>query len=103
LDFKTKEGREKAYNNIKSQGIDALVAMAGDGTFTGAQILSEEYDIPVMCIPGTIDNDLCGTDYTLGYDTANNTVIEAIDKIRDTASSHNRIMSLQEKGIDSGW
>lgn len=102
LDFKTKEGREKAYNNIKSQGIDALVAIGGDGTFTGAQILSEEYDIPVMCIPGTIDNDLCGTDYTLGYDTANNTVIEAIDKIRDTASSHNRVFFVEVMGRDSG-
>src|SRR5690606_16700883 len=91
----------KAYNNIKSQGIDALVAIGGDGTFTGAEILSEEYDIPVMCIPGTIDNDLCGTDYTVGYDTANNTVIEAIDKIRDTASSHSRGYFVEVMGGES--
>ncbi|GGH26661.1 6-phosphofructokinase [Sphingobacterium alkalisoli] len=102
LDFKTKEGRAKAYANIKREGIDALVAIGGDGTFTGAQILSQEYDIPVMCIPGTIDNDLYGSDYTLGYDTANNTVIEAIDKIRDTAASHNRVFFVEVMGRDSG-
>lgn len=102
LDFRTKEGREKAYNNIKQEGIDALVAIGGDGTFTGASVFSSEYDIPVMCIPGTIDNDLYGSDYTLGYDTANNTVIEAIDKIRDTASSHNRVFFIEVMGRDSG-
>jgi len=102
LEFRTPEGRAKAYENLKAQGIDALVAIGGDGTFTGAEILSKEYDIPVMCIPGTIDNDLYGSDYTLGYDTANNTVIEAIDKIRDTASSHNRVFFIEVMGRDSG-
>ncbi len=102
LEFKTKEGRQAAYDNIKSQGIDALVAIGGDGTFTGANLFSQEFDIPVMCIPGTIDNDLYGTDYTLGYDTANNTVIEAIDKIRDTASSHSRVFFVEVMGRDSG-
>ena len=102
LDFRTPEGRQKAYDNIKAQGIDALVAIGGDGTFTGAKYFSEEFDIPVMCIPGTIDNDLYGSDFTLGYDTANNTVIEAIDKIRDTASSHSRLFFIEVMGRDSG-
>ncbi|MFZ4860699.1 6-phosphofructokinase [Sphingobacterium sp. Mn56C] len=102
LEFRTPEGRKIAYENIKAQGIDALVAIGGDGTFTGAKLFSEEYDIPVMCIPGTIDNDLYGSDYTLGYDTANNTVIEAIDKIRDTASSHSRVFFVEVMGRDSG-
>lgn len=102
LEFKTKEGRQQAYNNIKAHGIDALVAIGGDGTFTGADLFSKEFDIPVMCIPGTIDNDLYGSDYTLGYDTANNTVIEAIDKIRDTASSHSRVFFVEVMGRDSG-
>lgn len=102
LEFKTKEGRQQAYDNIRRQGIDALVAIGGDGTFTGADLFSKEFDIPVMCIPGTIDNDLYGSDYTLGYDTANNTVIEAIDKIRDTASSHSRVFFVEVMGRDSG-
>ncbi|TDQ77274.1 6-phosphofructokinase [Sphingobacterium yanglingense] len=102
LEFKTKEGRQQAYDNIKAHGIDALVAIGGDGTFTGADLFSKEFDIPVMCIPGTIDNDLYGSDYTLGYDTANNTVIEAIDKIRDTASSHSRVFFVEVMGRDSG-
>lgn len=102
LAFRTPEGRALAYKNIVAEGIDALVAIGGDGTFTGADIFSKEYDIPVMCIPGTIDNDLYGSDYTLGYDTANNTVIEAIDKIRDTASSHNRLFFVEVMGRDSG-
>ncbi|WP_133638690.1 6-phosphofructokinase [Sphingobacterium paludis] len=102
MEFKTKEGRAKAYENVKAAGIDALVAIGGDGTFTGAEIFSREYDIPVMCIPGTIDNDLNGTDLTIGYDTANNTVIEAIDKIRDTAASHNRLFFVEVMGRDSG-
>ncbi len=102
MDFKTVEGRAKAYENLKSTGIDALVAIGGDGTFTGAEIFSREHDIPVMCIPGTIDNDLNGTDLTIGYDTANNTVIDAIDKIRDTAASHNRIFFVEVMGRDSG-
>lgn len=102
LEFHTPEGRSKAYNNLKEAGIDALVSIGGDGTFTGTNIFSQEFDIPVMCIPGTIDNDLYGSDYTLGYDTANNTVIEAIDKIRDTASSHSRLFFVEVMGRDSG-
>ncbi len=102
LDFRTKEGRQQAFDNIQKEGIDALVAIGGDGTFTGANVFSTEFNIPVMCIPGTIDNDLYGSDYTLGYDTANNTVIEAIDKIRDTASSHNRVFFVEVMGRDSG-
>lgn len=101
-EFRTKEGRAKAYENLKTHEIDALVVIGGDGSFTGAKFLSEEYDIPIMCIPGTIDNDLYGTDYTIGYDTANNTVIEAIDKIRDTASSHSRVFFVEVMGRDSG-
>jgi len=102
MEFKTPEGRAKAYENVRAAGIDALVAIGGDGTFTGAEIFSREFDIPVMCIPGTIDNDLNGTDLTIGYDTANNTVIEAIDKIRDTAASHNRLFFIEVMGRDSG-
>lgn len=101
-EFRTAEGREKAYKHIKSEGIDALVAIGGDGTFTGANLFSKEYGIPVVGIPGTIDNDLYGTDYTLGYDTANNTVIDAIDKIRDTAASHDRLFFVEVMGRDSG-
>jgi len=102
LEFRTKEGRTKAFENVQSAGIDALVAIGGDGTFTGAEIFSREFDIPVVCIPCTIDNDLNGTDLTIGYDTANNTVIEAIDKIRDTAASHNRLFFVEVMGRDSG-
>ena len=102
MEFKTPEGRALAYDNICSAGINALVAIGGDGTFTGAEIFSREFDIPVMCIPGTIDNDLNGTDLTIGYDTANNTVIDAIDKIRDTAASHNRLFFIEVMGRDSG-
>ncbi|MEJ5056139.1 6-phosphofructokinase [Sphingobacterium sp. MYb382] len=102
LEFRTPEGRATAYANVKAAGIDALVAIGGDGTFTGAEIFSKEYDIPVVCIPGTIDNDLNGTDLTIGYDTANNTVIDAIDKIRDTAASHNRLFFIEVMGRDSG-
>ncbi len=102
LEFKTDEGMEKAYNNIKSQGIDSLIAIGGDGTATGAERLSKRFDMPVICIPGTIDNDLYGSDFTLGFDTATNTVIEAIDKIRDTAASHNRLFFIEVMGRDSG-
>ncbi len=102
VEFHTVEGRQKAFNNLKAAGVDALIAIGGDGTFTGAEILSREHDIPVICIPGTIDNDLYGSDYTLGYDTANNTVIEAIDKIRDTAASHDRLFFIEVMGRDSG-
>jgi len=103
-EFKTKEGREKAYNTIKQLGIDSLVVIGGDGSFTGANIFAQEYpDISVIGIPGTIDNDLYGTDYTIGYDTALNTVIEAVDKIRDTASSFNRIFFVEVMGRESGF
>lgn len=102
-EFRTPEGREIAYKNIKEAGIDALVGIGGDGTFTGIEILSKEFDIPVIAIPGTIDNDLYGSDYTLGFDTASNTVIEAIDKIRDTAASHDRLFFIEVMGRDSGY
>lgn len=102
LDFKTPEGRKLAYENLKKNDIDALVAIGGDGTFTGAERFSSEYDIKVIGIPGTIDNDLYGSDYTLGFDTATNTVIEAIDKIRDTAESHARLFFVEVMGRDAG-
>lgn len=101
-EFRTAEGRKKAYDNLKAAGIDALVGIGGDGTFTGIEIFSREYDIPVVGIPGTIDNDLYGSDFTLGFDTACNTVIEAIDKIRDTAASHDRLFFVEVMGRDSG-
>jgi len=101
-DFMHKEGREKAYNHLKKNQIDALVAIGGDGTFTGAAIFGKEFEFPVVGIPGTIDNDINGTDYTIGYDTALNTVIEAIDKIRDTASSHDRLFLVEVMGRDAG-
>ncbi len=102
LDFKTKEGRAKAYENLQKNGVDALIVIGGDGTFTGALYFSQEFNIPVVGIPATIDNDISGTDYTLGYDTALNTVVEAIDKIRDTASSHNRLFLVEVMGRDAG-
>lgn len=102
LSFKTPEGMAQAYNNLKINGIDALVAIGGDGTFTGAERFSSIYDIPVICVPGTIDNDLFGSDFTLGFDTATNTVIEAIDKIRDTAESHDRLFFIEVMGRDAG-
>ena len=101
-DFMTKEGREKAYQNLKANKIDALVVIGGDGTFTGARIFGEEFNFPVVGIPGTIDNDINGTDFTIGYDTALNTVVEAIDKIRDTASSHDRLFLVEVMGRDAG-
>lgn len=101
-DFMTKEGREKAYQNLQSHGIDALVVIGGDGTFTGANIFGKEFNFPVVGIPGTIDNDINGTDFTIGYDTALNTVVEAIDKIRDTASSHDRLFLVEVMGRDAG-
>ncbi len=100
--FRTPEGRKTAYENLKEAGVDALVGIGGDGTFTGMDIFSKEYDIPVVGIPGTIDNDLYGSDFTLGFDTACNTVIEAIDKIRDTAASHDRLFFVEVMGRDSG-
>ena len=101
-EFRTVEGRKKAYEKLKEANVDALVAVGGDGTFTGAMIFSSEYDFPVMGIPGTIDNDIFGTSHTLGYDTALNTVVDVIDKIRDTASSHNRLFFIEVMGRDVG-
>ena len=101
-EFMTVEGRNKAYVNLVKAGIDSLVIIGGDGSFTGAEIFNSEYGFPVMGIPGTIDNDIFGTSHTLGYDTALNTVIEVIDKIRDTASSHNRLFFVEVMGRDAG-
>ena len=101
-EFRTAEGRAKAYEQLKKLGIDALVVIGGDGTFTGANVFMSEYDIPIVGLPGTIDNDINGTDYTIGYDTALNTVVEAIDKIRDTANSHNRLFLIEVMGRDAG-
>lgn len=101
-EFRTKEGRKIAYENLKKEGVDALVAIGGDGTFTGAQIFNQEFGLPIIGIPVTIDNDIFGTSHTLGYDTALNTVVEAIDKIRDTASSHNRLFFVEVMGRDAG-
>ncbi|MGU3377342.1 6-phosphofructokinase [Chryseobacterium sp. M5A1_1a] len=102
-EFRTKEGRQKAYDNCLKFGIDGLVCIGGDGTFTGAKIFSEEFGIRVIGIPGTIDNDIFGTDNTIGYDTALNTAMEAIDKIRDTATSHNRVFFVEVMGRDAGF
>jgi len=101
-EFKTKEGRQKAYNKLKESNVDGLVVIGGDGSFTGAMIFNQEFNFPVMGIPGTIDNDIFGTTHTLGFDTALNTVVEAIDKIRDTASSHNRLFFIEVMGRDVG-
>lgn len=104
MEFKTTEGRQKAYENLKKYEIDGLVCIGGDGTFTGAKIFSEEYpDIKVIGVPGTIDNDIFGTDNTIGYDTALNTAMEAIDKIRDTATSHSRVFFVEVMGRDAGF
>ncbi len=102
-EFRTPEGRAKAYQNLKKNGIDSLIAIGGDGTFTGLHKFFEEYKVPSICIPGTIDNDIAGTDYTIGYDTATNTAVEAIDKIRDTALSHNRLFFIEVMGRHSGY
>lgn len=102
-EFRTKEGRAKAAANIKKFGIDALVIIGGNGSLEGAQILAREYDIPVIGLPGTIDNDLYGTDSTIGYDTALNTIVECVDKIRDTANSHDRIFFVEVMGRDAGF
>jgi 6-phosphofructokinase 1 len=101
-DFMSAEGRKKAYNNLSTAGIEALVVIGGDGSFTGAEIFNNEYGFPVMGIPGTIDNDIFGTSHTLGFDTALNTVVDCIDKIRDTASSHNRLFLVEVMGRDAG-
>ena len=101
-EFRSKEGRIKAYENIKKHNIDAIVIIGGDGSFTGGMIFQKEFNVPVIGIPGTIDNDLFGTSHTLGYDTALNTVMEAIDKIRDTAISHDRLFFVEVMGRDAG-
>jgi 6-phosphofructokinase 1 len=103
-EFMDAEGRKKAYENLKEAGIDAIVVIGGDGSLTGARVFCDEYyDIPFIGLPGTIDNDIYGTDYTIGYDTALNTVVEAVDKIRDTASSHNRLFFIEVMGRDAGF
>ncbi|MDX1326540.1 MAG: 6-phosphofructokinase [Arenibacter sp.] len=100
--FRSKEGRQQAYDKLKEAGIDAFVVIGGDGSFTGALTFNKEFDFPIMGIPGTIDNDIFGTTYTLGFDTALNTTVECIDKIRDTASSHNRLFFVEVMGRDVG-
>ena len=103
MEFKTAEGRQQAYENMKKHGIDALIVIGGDGSLTGARILAQEYDIPCIGLPGTIDNDLYGTDTTIGYDTALNTILDAVDKIRDTATSHERLFFVEVMGRDAGF
>jgi len=102
-EFMNEKGRETAHKNLLKAGIDGLIAIGGDGTFRGALQFYKEYKIPVIGIPGTIDNDLCGTDYTLGFDTAVNTAVDAIDKIRDTAASHDRLFFIEVMGRDAGY
>lgn len=102
-EFREYAGRKKAYDNLMKHNIDALVVIGGDGSFRGAGKFSQEFDIPVVGIPGTIDNDISGTDYTIGYDTALNTVVEAVDKIRDTASAHNRLFFIEVMGRHAGF
>ncbi len=102
-EFTTPEGRAIAYENMKKEGIDALVIIGGDGSLTGARIFAQEYDVPCIGLPGTIDNDLYGTDTTIGYDTALNTILDAIDKIRDTATSHERLFFVEVMGRDAGF
>lgn len=103
MEFKTAEGRKQAYDNMRAQGIDALVVIGGDGSLSGARLFAEEYDIPIVGLPGTIDNDLGGTDSTIGYDTALNTIVEAVDKIRDTATSHERLFLVEVMGHMAGY
>ena len=102
-EFKTPEGRKIAYDTLVKEGIDALVVIGGDGTLTGARIFATEYNYPIVGLPGTIDNDLFGTDTTIGYDTALNTIMEAVDKIRDTATSHERLFFIEVMGRDAGF
>ena len=101
--FRTADGMEKAYENLVSKGIDGVIAIGGDGTFAGAREFSSEYNIPFIGLPGTIDNDLIGTDFTIGYDTALNNVINAVDKIKDTAASHDRLFFVEVMGKDAGF
>ncbi|MGB0851585.1 MAG: 6-phosphofructokinase [Bacteroidia bacterium] len=102
-DFMTPEGRQKAYDNLREQGIDALVCIGGNGSYTGAKIFYEEFGVPCVGLPGTIDNDLYGTDFTIGYDTAINTALDSIDRIRDTAHSHERVFIVEVMGRNSGF
>ncbi len=102
-EFKTPEGRQRAIRFLSGEHVDGLIVIGGDGTYTGAHILSKEWDLPIIGIPGTIDNDIFGTDHTIGYDTALNTVVQAVDKIRDTASSHHRIFFVEVMGRDAGF
>lgn len=102
-EFMTPEGRKIAYNNLKKHGIDGLVIIGGDGSFKGAQTFSNEFDIPCIGLPGTIDKDIAGTDFTIGFDTAVNTAVEAIDKIRDTADAHDRLFIIEVMGRDAGY
>jgi 6-phosphofructokinase 1 len=101
--FRSESGRQQAYDKLKKEGIDALIAIGGDGTFRGLHKFYEEFNVPSVCIPGTIDNDIAGTDYTIGFDTATNTAVDAIDKIRDTALSHNRLFFIEVMGRNSGY
>jgi 6-phosphofructokinase 1 len=101
-DFMQKEGRELAYQKVKDEGIDALIVIGGDGSFTGGLTFANEFDFPVVGIPGTIDNDIVGTSHTIGFDTALNTIIDAVDKIRDTATSHKRLFFVEVMGRDAG-
>ena len=100
---KTPEGRKQAYDKLQEHGIDALIAIGGDGTLTGARIFAQEFNFPIVGLPGTIDNDLYGTDTTIGYDTALNTIMECVDKIRDTATSHDRLFFVEVMGRDAGF
>lgn len=102
-EFRTPEGRKKAFKQLKDNNIDGLVVIGGDGSFTGGVVFNKEHNFPVIGIPGTIDNDIFGTSHTIGYDTALNTAVEAIDKIRDTASSHNRLFFVEVMGRDAGF
>ncbi|HAC21411.1 MAG: 6-phosphofructokinase [Tannerellaceae bacterium] len=102
-EFMTPEGRQLAFETLQKEGIDALVVIGGDGTLTGARIFAQEHNFPIVGLPGTIDNDLFGTDVTIGYDTALNTIVEAVDKIRDTASSHERLFFIEVMGRDAGF
>ena len=102
-EFTTPEGRKMAYENMRAAGIDALVVIGGDGTLTGAKYFAEEFDVPIIGLPGTIDRDLGGTDHTIGYDTALNTILDAIDKLRDTASSHERLFFVEVMGHTAGY
>lgn len=101
--FTTPEGRKKAYENMQAHGIDALIVIGGNGSLTGARIFAEEFDVPCIGLPGTIDNDLYGTDLTIGYDTTLNTIVQCVDKIRDTANSHERIFLVEVMGRDAGF